>query len=54
MSVRTTEEKKHETLKKTFWNMCFPVNFVKFLRTSFSQNTPGQLLLCRVIQVDER
>ena len=27
------------------WHRCFPVNFVKFLRTSFLQNTCGQLLL---------
>ena len=25
--------------------MCFPVNFVKFRRTPFSQNTSGRLLL---------
>ena len=25
--------------------MCFPVNFAKFLRTSFLQKTSGQLLL---------
>ena len=25
--------------------MCFPVNFVKFLRTPFLQNTPGRLFL---------
>ena len=25
---------------------CFPVNFVKFLRTSFLQSTSGRLLLC--------
>ena len=54
MSVSTNEEKKHETLEKRFWNMCFPVKFVEFLRIFFSKNTPGQLLLCHVIQVDER
>ena len=32
-------------LKKKLWNMCFPVNFPKFLRTPFSQNTSGPLLL---------
>ena len=26
-------------------HMCFPVNFVKFLRIPFSQNTSGRLLL---------
>ena len=32
-------------LKKRLWHSCFPVNFGKFLRTLFSQNTPGRLLL---------
>ena len=27
------------------WHRCFPVNFAKFLRTPFSQNTSGRLLL---------
>ena len=31
--------------KKRLWHRCFPVNFVKFLRTPFLQNTPGRLLL---------
>ena len=35
-----------ETLfKKKLWPGCFPVNFGKFLRTRFLQNTPRQLLL---------
>ena len=32
-------------LKKRLWHRCFPVNFVKFLRTPFLQNTCGRLLL---------
>ena len=28
-------------LKKRLWHRCFPVNFAKFLRTPFSQNTSG-------------
>ena len=28
-------------LKKSFWHKCFPVNFVKFLRKIFLQNTSG-------------
>ena len=32
-------------LKKRLWHRCFPVNFPKFLRTPFSQNTSGRLLL---------
>ena len=32
-------------LKKRLWHRCFPINFVKFLRTPFLQNTSGRLLL---------
>ena len=32
-------------LKKRLWNKCFPVNFAKFLRTPFLQNTSRRLLL---------
>ena len=32
-------------LKKRLWHRFFPVNFVKFLKTPFLQNTSGQLLL---------
>ena len=32
-------------LKKRLWHRCFPVNFAKFLRTSFLQNTSRCLLL---------
>ena len=32
-------------LKKRLWYTCFPVNFAKFLRTTFLQNASGQLLL---------
>ena len=38
-------------LKKRLWRRCFPVNFVKFLRTPFLQNTSGRLLLHVVIHV---
>ena len=31
--------------KKRLWQRCFPVNFVKFVRTPFLQNTSGRLLL---------
>ena len=31
--------------KKRPWGRCFPVNFAKFLRTPFLQNTSGRLLL---------
>ena len=31
-------------LRKTLWHRCFPVNFVKYLRTPFLQNTSGRLL----------
>ena len=32
-------------LKKRLWHRCFPVNFVKFSRTLFLQNTSGRLHL---------
>ena len=32
-------------LKKKLWHRCFPVNFAKFLRTPFLQNTSKRLLL---------
>ena len=32
-------------LKKRLWHRCFPVNFAKFLRTLFLQNTFGRLFL---------
>ena len=32
-------------LKKRLWHRCFPVNFAKFLRTPFLQNTSGRLFL---------
>ena len=32
-------------LKKRLWHRCFPMNFAKFLRTTFSQNTSGRLTL---------
>ena len=31
-------------LKRRLWHRCFPVNFMKFLRTPFLQNTTGRLL----------
>ena len=34
-------------LRPQVWHWCFPVNFVKFLRTPFLQNTPGRLQSCR-------
>ena len=32
-------------LKKSLWHRCFPVNFAKFPRTRFLQNTSGRLFL---------
>ena len=32
-------------IEKRLWYGCFPVNFAKFQRTPFLQNTSGQLLL---------
>ena len=33
------------SLKKRLWHRCFPVKFVKFLRTPFLQNSSGRLFL---------
>ena len=35
-------------LKKRLWHRCFPLNFAKFLRISFLQDTSGRLLLVYV------
>ena len=35
-----------DKLKMRLWQRCFPVNFTKFLRTHFLQNTSRWLLLC--------
>ena len=32
-------------LKKRLWHRCFPLNFTRFLRTRFLQNTSGRLFL---------
>ena len=32
-------------LKKRLWHRCFPVNFAKFLRKPFLQNTSGRRVL---------
>ena len=34
------------------WHRCFPVNFVKFLRTPFLQNTSGRLLFFCFVSVE--
>ena len=39
-------------LKKRFWHERFLVNFVKFLRTPFLQNTSGRLLNTRAEDLD--
>ena len=40
-------------LKKRLWHRCFPMNFVKFFRTPFLQNTSGGCLctwyICRLV-----
>ena len=36
-------------LKKRLWHRCFPVNFLKTLRTPFLQNTSGRLLLILIM-----
>ena len=43
--------KKGVFIKKALWHRCFPVNFVKCLRTPFLPNTSGRLLLKTEIQI---
>ena len=38
-------------LKKRLWHKCFPVDFVKFPRTSFLQNTSGDCF-CRSLRYE--
>ena len=38
-------------LKKRLWHRCFPVSFVKFLRTPFLRNAFGRLLLKRATEL---
>ena len=40
-------------IKKRFWHRCFPVNFAKFLRTLFSQNTSRKLLASNKIKTQK-
>ena len=40
-------------LKRRLWHRCFPVNFEKFLRTSFLQNTSGRVLISLVRYLNE-
>ena len=40
-------------LKRRLWHRCFPVNFAKFLRTPFLQNTFGWLLLWELSKYNE-
>ena len=40
--------------KRRLWHRCFPVNFAKFLRTCFLQNTSGPLLLIIGSKVDQK
>ena len=41
---KTFESPNFFLLKNSFWHRCFPVNFAKFVRTPFLQNTSGRLL----------
>ena len=38
---RSSRPEPATLLKKRLWHRCFPVNFAKFLRTPFLQNTSG-------------
>ena len=39
---------------KRLWHRCFPLNFAKFSRTSFLQNTSGRLVLNKINKLHER
>ena len=39
------------SLKTNLWSRCFLVNFGKFVRTPFLQNTTGRLLLLTAVSV---
>ena len=41
----------NKVVKKRLWHRCFPVNFAKFLRTPFLQNTSERLLLNRGLEL---
>ena len=41
---KTSRTQPATLLKKRHWHRCFPVNFVKFLRIPFLQNTSGRRL----------
>ena len=43
--IKITGLRPAALLKKRIWRRCFPVNFAKFPRKTFLQNTPGRLLL---------
>ena len=42
---QNSQENNATLLKKWLWHRCLPVNFAKFLRTPFLDNTSGRLLL---------
>ena len=41
-------------IKNRLWHRCFPVNFVKFIRAPFLQNTSGRLLLANITFINYR
>ena len=43
--MKTPVPEHLQLYSKRLWHRCFPVNFAKFLRTPFLQNTSGRLLL---------
>ena len=48
ISQKSQENTCPKVSDKRLCHMCFPVNLAMFLRTSFSQNTFGRLLLIMV------
>ena len=45
MYLGVSEAEARNFIKKGVWHGCFPMNFAKVLRTPFSQNLSGRLLL---------
>ena len=45
VNLYKTVNQKYYTCAWGVWHRCFPVNFVKYLRTPFWKNTSGRLLL---------
>ena len=48
-SFRSSHQRCSRKNKKRLWHRCFPMNFAKFLRAPFLQNTSRRLLLWFIV-----